>query len=131
MLFRSYDEVNAVSTEKSEKRKWVYLDVFEALWLLIIVELRKFNLDLKTIKKLKEFIKSFEANVYKGCMQNPSKDLRNPSGHCKCYVQAFLKRYTPEQLVRINQAAGINSVAPQLIALMMKPEVEVCKAINR
>ena len=82
-------------------------------------------------QQLKEFIKSFEANVYKGCMQNPSKDLRNPSGYCKCYVQAFLKRYTPEQLVRINQAAGINSVAPQLIALMMKPEVEVCKAINR
>ena len=52
-----YEEVNIVLDEKSEKRKWVYLDVFEALWLLIIVELRKFSLDLKTIKKLKEFIK--------------------------------------------------------------------------
>ena len=52
-----YEGVNIVLGEKVEKRKWVYLDVFEALWLLIIVELRKFNLDLKTIKKLKEFIK--------------------------------------------------------------------------
>ena len=45
------------SIEKPEKRKWVSLDVFESLWLLIIVELRKLNLDLKTIKKLKEFLK--------------------------------------------------------------------------
>ncbi len=52
-----YEGDNIVLDEKSEKRKWVYLDVFEALWLLIIVELRKFSLDLKTIKKLKEFIK--------------------------------------------------------------------------
>ncbi len=52
-----HEEVSTVLGEKVEKRKWVYLDVFEALWLLIIVELRKFNLDLKTIKKLKEFIK--------------------------------------------------------------------------
>ena len=52
-----YEKVNIVLGEKVKKRKWVYLDVFEALWLLIIVELRKFNLDLKTIKKLKEFIK--------------------------------------------------------------------------
>jgi len=52
-----YEEVSTLLDEKAEKRRWVYLDVFEALWLLIIVELRKFNLDLKTIKKLKEFIK--------------------------------------------------------------------------
>lgn len=45
------------SIEKPEKRKWVSLDVFESLWLLMIVELRKLNLDLKTIKKLKEFLK--------------------------------------------------------------------------
>ncbi len=51
-----YEEVSTLG-EKEAKRKWVYLDVFEAFWLLIIVELRKFNLDLKTIKKLKEFIK--------------------------------------------------------------------------
>lgn len=46
------------SIEKPEKRKWVSLDVFESLWLLMIVELRKLNLDLKTIKKLKEFLKA-------------------------------------------------------------------------
>ena len=52
-----YEDINIVMGEKAEKRKWVYLDVFEALWLLIIVELRKLNLDLKTIKKIKEFLK--------------------------------------------------------------------------
>ena len=52
-----YEGDQNVYINKSEKRKWVYLDVFEAVWLLMIVELRKFNLDLKTIKKIKEFLR--------------------------------------------------------------------------
>lgn len=40
----------------SDKRKWVYLNVFESVWLLIVVELRKLNLDLDTIKEVKDFL---------------------------------------------------------------------------
>lgn len=55
-LILSNEEVPTTS-DKTQKRKWVCLNAFEALWLLIVVELRKLNLDLKTIKKLKEFLK--------------------------------------------------------------------------
>lgn len=41
----------------SEKREWEYLNVFEALWLLVIVELRKLNLNLETIKSVRDFLK--------------------------------------------------------------------------
>ena len=67
-----YDEGRNIIAEKKEKRKWVYLDVFEALWLLIIVELRKFNLDLKTIKKLKEFVK--ESPDFKKALESISEE---------------------------------------------------------
>ena len=51
-----FDNEQKLDIRNAEKRKWVYLDVFEALWLLIVVELRRLNLDLKTIKKLKDFL---------------------------------------------------------------------------
>jgi hypothetical protein len=71
-----YEGVNIVLDEKLEKRKWVYLDIFEALWLLIIVELRKFSLDLKTIKKLKEFIKE-QPDVKSALEKISEEDFQN------------------------------------------------------
>jgi hypothetical protein len=71
-----YEESKTIVSEISEKRKWVYLDVFEALWLLIIVELRKFNLDLKTIKKLKEFIKE-QPDVISALEKISEEDFQN------------------------------------------------------
>lgn len=67
-----YEESKDSLHDKTEKRKWVYLDVFEALWLLIVVELRKFNLDLKTIKKLREFIK--EQPDFKKALEKITED---------------------------------------------------------
>jgi hypothetical protein len=46
-------EENAVPNEKRER---VLLNVFDALWLLIIKELREFNVDFPTIKKVKEIM---------------------------------------------------------------------------
>lgn len=43
--------------QDSEKREWEYLNVFEALWLLVIVELRKLNLNLEAIKSVRDFLK--------------------------------------------------------------------------
>lgn len=43
--------------QDSEKREWEYLNVFEALWLFVIVELRKLNLNLETIKSVRDFLK--------------------------------------------------------------------------
>ena len=71
-----YEGVNIVLDKNLEKRKWVYLDIFEALWLLIIVELRKFSLDLKTIKKLKEFIKE-QPDVKSALEKISEEDFQN------------------------------------------------------
>lgn len=38
------------------KRRKVFLNVFDALWILIIKELRNLNIDLKTILELKKFL---------------------------------------------------------------------------
>ena len=71
-----YEGVNIVLDKNLERRKWVYLDIFEALWLLIIVELRKFSLDLKTIKKLKEFIKE-QPDVKSALEKISEEDFQN------------------------------------------------------
>lgn len=44
--------------EKEEKRERVLLNVFDALWLLIIKELREFNVDFPTIRAVKDIIYS-------------------------------------------------------------------------
>lgn len=52
LLYNSTEEI----VEFESKRQWVYLNVFDALWLSIIAELRNLNLDLETIRELKEFL---------------------------------------------------------------------------
>lgn len=42
--------------EIDPKRRKVFLNVFDALWILIIKELRNLNIDLKTILELKKFL---------------------------------------------------------------------------
>ena len=50
-----YNNTQEIDNSES-KRQWVYLNVFDALWLSIIAELRNLNLDLETIRELKEFL---------------------------------------------------------------------------
>ncbi len=52
LLYNNTEEI----VEFESKRQWVYLNVFDALWLSIIAELRNLNLDLETIRELKEFL---------------------------------------------------------------------------
>ena len=54
-----YEEIESNDigvTGKTKKRKWVLLNAFDAIWLLIVKDLRKLNLDLNTIVKLKEYL---------------------------------------------------------------------------
>jgi len=37
-------------------KKWLHLNAFDMLWLLMVKELRSFNIDLKTIKELKTYL---------------------------------------------------------------------------
>jgi hypothetical protein len=65
-IYSIWKDVGIIYSEKSKekqessdvklKRKWVYLNVFDAIWLLIVKDLRKLNLDFETIKELMSFL---------------------------------------------------------------------------
>lgn len=65
-IYSLWKDVGIIYSEKSKekqessdaklKRKWVYLNVFDAIWLLIVKDLRKLNLDFETIKELMTFL---------------------------------------------------------------------------
>jgi hypothetical protein len=58
--------------ERKTKRKWVHLDVFNALWLLIVKEMRKINIDFETIKEIKD--KMFAMSVIEKKIEQISND---------------------------------------------------------
>jgi hypothetical protein len=49
-------EAQTMSVEDVTKRKWVYLNVYEALWLLIVKELRAWNIEFEIIKEIKKYL---------------------------------------------------------------------------
>jgi len=79
---------------------------------------------------LSQFLRTFPADVVKGCMANYPKNLRNPRGYCTCYASSFLKRYSPRDLFLITRISGESPQNPRLIALMMAPEIRVCMQNN-
>lgn len=58
------EEVEKTNNPNGKKvKKWVHLNAFDMLWLLIVKELRKFNMDLETIKELKEYLNNTIYNI--------------------------------------------------------------------
>lgn len=50
-------EIENKEDKNSKKvKKWLHLNAFDMLWLLMVKELRSFNIDLKTIKELKTYL---------------------------------------------------------------------------
>jgi len=72
---------------RKTNRKWVYLNLFDALWLLIVKELRAFNIDLKTIRQLKAFLFHIEFSIDKV----PMIDIEE--------IKHFLFNNFPEELI--------------------------------
>ena len=80
-LYVAWKEANIINTviadnhnliERKTERKWVYLDVFNALWLLIVKELRNVNIDFKTIRELKD--EMFSMAIYEKRIEQLSND---------------------------------------------------------
>ena len=65
---------NTSDTSAKKVKKWVQLSAFDMLWLLIVKELRKFNMDLETIKELKEYLNQTTYNVGKDSFDQFSDD---------------------------------------------------------
>jgi hypothetical protein len=55
---------NREDKKRKAVKKWLHLNAFDMLWLLMVKELRNFNIDLKTIKELKTYLDKniFEIN---------------------------------------------------------------------
>jgi|GEM_PF-1404313 len=51
----SMDDIGIKGEQK--KRKWVILNAFDAIWLLMVKDLRGLNVDIKTLIELKKFLK--------------------------------------------------------------------------
>ena len=74
------------------KRKKIELNAFEALWVLIIKELRTFNIGLNTIAKLKSFLFSMpDFNFIKDLSQKDIMDISNVglSKEMNSFLSAF------------------------------------------
>lgn len=76
------------------------------------------------------FLTRFQSDVFKGCMQSPKQGVGNLKGYCNCYAQSYVNRYTADDLITINRAASLKPENPQLVALMMRPEMRACAAAN-
>lgn len=76
------------------------------------------------------FLRNFQRDVVRGCLSSQPTNLRNPRGYCTCYANAFVRRFTPQDLAVITRASGEAPQNPKLIALMMAPEIRACRAAN-
>jgi hypothetical protein len=76
------------------------------------------------------FLRTFQADVTRGCLATAARTIRNPAGYCSCYANAFLRRYPPQDLIEINRVSGESPQYPRLIALMMAPEIRACRQAN-
>ncbi len=78
--------------------------------------------------QVRQFVANFEAGVTKGCMQNPPRDLPNPSRYCACYARSLVTQYQPQELVAINNLAATSLENVNTIALMAAPLGRACRA---
>lgn len=79
-----------------------------------------------TSQQLRQFTGTFQNGVAKGCLSNPPQGLRNPAGYCNCYANSFVNRYQAQELLTISRMAS-SPQAPNLIAVMMSPEIRACR----
>jgi hypothetical protein len=104
-----------VETENREDKnskavkKWLHLNAFDMLWLLMVKELRSFNIDLKTIKKLKNYLDSSIFNIgedFFSQIQEESfqeqikahKKLMVPMDESNEIMERMFNELTPEKL---------------------------------
>ena len=65
----------------------------------------------------------------KGCLAGKTPKVKNQTGFCNCYANAFQKRFDGFTLNAITQTTGsIGEKGPALVGLMMSPEAKACVA---
>lgn len=82
-----------------------------------------------TPQQINTFMRNFQNGVANGCLRTPPKDVGNPRIYCACYAKSFVERYTPNDLIVINNLAErYPQVALPTINVMMRPESLACAA---
>ncbi len=107
-----------VETENKEDenskpvKKWLHLNAFDMLWLLMVKELRSFNIDLKTIKQLKNYLdkgifeigNDFFSQIPEEEFQEQIKANKNfmlPMDESNEIMERMFNEITPEKLDRL------------------------------
>lgn len=73
-------------------KKWLQLNAFDTLWLLMVKELRSFNIDLKTIKSLKNYLDTSIFDIGKDSF------TQIPEAQFKAQIEAQKKAMIPSEV---------------------------------
>ena len=75
-----------------------------------------------------KFVATLRKIVLDKC--NETAEIEDPLERfrsCECYIDSYIKRYTPESLVAINNWSSKNPGKGAIIVLMLQPERSKCK----
>jgi bifunctional DNA-binding transcriptional regulator/antitoxin component of YhaV-PrlF toxin-antitoxin module len=103
------EKENINDEESKPVKKWLHLNAFDMLWLLMVKELRNLNVDLKTIKKLKTYL---DTSIFNSGKENFSqipeenfyeqikaqKKLMLPMDESNEIMESILNDVTPKKL---------------------------------
>ena len=79
------------------------------------------------VKAKKEFVELLEKTVYEKCVTTaPIADPNKRINSCKCYVDSYINRYTPESLLSMNLWSKNNPGKGSIILIMLQPERTKC-----
>jgi len=103
------EKENENDEESKPIKKWLHLNAFDMLWLLMVKELRNFNVDLKTIKELKTYLDKSVYNIGKDSFtqipeesfkeqMEAQKKLMLPMDESNEIMEDIFKEVTPEKL---------------------------------
>lgn len=90
-------------------KKWLHLNAFDMLWLLMVKELRSYNIDLKTIKELKTYLDKSIFSIGKDSFTQIPNELFQeqikaqmismiPMEESNEIMESILNKITPEKL---------------------------------
>ena len=134
--FTPDDQLNHV------KRKNIKLNLFDALWVLIIKELRSLKIDLKTIKEVRSFLHTsidlssindteFE-ELRKSNELFQTDDLKEKAEVDKFFQskETFISNYNKAKIYKPNFSNHLGSVISQILLLGQSPFITLLKKPN-
>ena len=87
---------------------------------------RSSSAELKQNEEL--FVGRVRQGVFGSCNKTaPIKDARQRSIACTCYANAYVNKYSAQELAQLNQWQNKNPEKVGIVVLMLSPERKICK----